>query len=121
VTSSLFIGKLEVMICIPLLPHLKPLRRNYLFILIGFSQQMRWVVSAQPQAVSTVTARPQTPQVYLFPSFIPVAFFAVFLATVFLETVLIVAFLVAVFFDIFAFVISFPFLFNVLPPKGDLI
>ena len=84
---------------------------GYLFIFIGFSQQMRQAVSAQPQAVSTVTLRPQTPQVYLLPFFMPADVFAVFFAAVFT-----VAFLTAVFPDFFGVAISFPFLFNVLPP-----
>jgi len=44
---------------------------GYLFIFIGFSQQMRQGSFSQPQAVSTVTLRPQTPQVYLLPFFMP--------------------------------------------------
>src|SRR5512135_3344174 len=91
-----------------------PGRLRYLFNFIGFSQQMMWAASAQPHAVSTVTARPQTPQAYLLPFFIPVVFLtaffgAVFFATVFFAAVFTAVFLVTAFFEIVALAINLSF------------
>jgi len=82
----------------------------YLFFFIGCSQQMRWAPSAQQQALSTVTARPQTSQLYLLPSVTRVVFFTAFLTAVFLDTAFTPAFLGDAFPDVFTLAMSFPFL-----------
>jgi hypothetical protein len=46
----------------------------FLLAFIGIPQQMRSQVSTQPQAVSTLTTIPQTPQASFAPSFSPLAF-----------------------------------------------